>query len=60
MADDDDDEDDDGEDEEGSSSIHFATDNNCSGTVLNLNSLLGKNQKPQQTSHDTEGNERDP
>ena len=43
MADDDDDEDDDGEDEEGSSSsIHFATDNNCSGTVLNLNSLLGK------------------
>ena len=43
MADDDDDEDDDdGEDEEGSSSIHFATDNNCSGTVLNLNPLLGK------------------
>ena len=27
---------------EGSSSIHFATDNNCSGTVLNVNSLLGK------------------
>ena len=48
MADDDDDEDDDG-DEEGKaegSSIHFATDNNCSGTVLNLNSLLEKNQKP--------------
>ena len=44
MADDDDGEDDDG-DEEGrssSSSIHFATDNNCSGTVLNLNSLLRK------------------
>ena len=45
MADDDDDEDDDGDEEgkaEGSSSIHFATDNNCSGTVLNLNFLLGK------------------
>ena len=48
MADDDDDEDDDdggyeeGKTEGSSSSIHFATDNNCSGTVLNLNSLLGK------------------
>ena len=43
-----------------SSSIHFATDNNCSGTVLNVNSLLGKKTRNPNRLHMTRKGRSDP